>query len=90
MSISESVLKWLHIEHEPKWDFVVFRCTFDDDEAWTQCLECLQACTSATLKQGEHCENAIVMLNWVIREERELDGAGADMIRRLHSPDALP
>lgn len=66
---------------ELSWGFVIYRCTYDDDEKWARFMEFLNTRVQLDL-QDEGGGNLFERIDWAVQEDREsLDGAGPVAVR---------
>ena len=64
-----------------RWGFVIYRCTYDDDEKWARFMDFLNTRVRLNL-QDEDGENLFERIDWAVQEDREsLDGAGPVAVR---------
>lgn len=64
-----------------RWGFVIYRCTYDDNEKWARFIEFLNTRVRLNL-QDEGGENLFERIDWAVQEDREsLDGAGPVAVR---------
>ncbi|KAK2791559.1 hypothetical protein FQN52_004748 [Onygenales sp. PD_12] len=69
------------LQKHKTWGFVVYRCSYDDEEAWQQMLELIGGHVESYL-EGEGMEDLWLSHELVIREDRgRFDGASPAMIR---------
>lgn len=72
------------LERNPdlRWGFIIFRCTYDDDEKWDRFLEFLNTRVRLNL-QDEGGEELFNRIDWSVQEdEASLDGADSDTVRQ--------
>ncbi|OBR11258.1 hypothetical protein CH63R_03554 [Colletotrichum higginsianum IMI 349063] len=66
-----------------KWGFVVYRCTYDDDELWNRYLAQLKSFCSANLLEKRRAELLEQYLDWVVIDDRAtLDNASQPEVRK--------
>ncbi|KAK2059003.1 hypothetical protein LY76DRAFT_512970 [Colletotrichum caudatum] len=66
-----------------KWGFVIYRCTYDDDELWSRYLAQLKEFYHSHLAENRRAELLEQYLDWVVIEDRPtLDNASRPDIRR--------
>lgn len=79
------IRKSLASHNHDKWGFVIYRCTYDNDDHWATFLNILETNTRRSLDftgDGDLMDR----LDWVIQEDpATLDGADKDEVRRYHS-----
>ena len=72
------VLEW---NADLRWGFVIYRCTYDDDDEWARFMEFLDTRVRLNL-QDEDGEDLYERIDWAVQEDREsLDGARSDAVR---------
>jgi hypothetical protein len=65
-----------------KWGFVIYRCTYDDDDAWVRFMEIANRRGEDDLTDSDVPE-LLQTLDWKVHEDRELlDGASKDQVRK--------
>ncbi|KAJ3952891.1 hypothetical protein N0V92_010654 [Colletotrichum tropicale] len=65
------------------WGFVVYRCTYDDDDLWNRYLMQLKQFCHEELVKGRRAELLEKYLDWVVIEDRaNLDNASKSDVRR--------
>lgn len=64
-----------------KWGFVIYRCTYYDDEKWKAFMQILNGHAFHSLT-FEHAEDLMASLDWAVQEDPSLDGASKDEVRR--------
>jgi hypothetical protein len=69
---------------DQRWGFVIYRVAFDDDAAWLRCLETLRWCVHRNLARNNPrvFEHLAPYLRWTVVEDRALDGASREEVRR--------
>ncbi|KAK2803671.1 hypothetical protein FQN50_006887 [Emmonsiellopsis sp. PD_5] len=69
------------LQKHKTWGFVVYRCSYSDEEAWQQMLELIKGHV-VTYLEGEGMEDLWLSHELVIREDRErFDGASPAVVR---------
>jgi hypothetical protein len=69
--------------NQTKWGYVIYRCTYSDDEAWNSLIEFLKTDTREWLKENNALDLA-EKLDWkIVSDSQVLDGASTDQVRRL-------
>lgn len=64
-----------------KWGWVIYRCTYDDDDAWTRFKQSINQQSRETIARSDTPE-AGDSLEWTFVEDRgTLDGASRDQLR---------
>jgi len=64
-----------------KWGWVIYRCTYDDDEGWTRFKQFIIQQSRANITESDTPELAD-SLEWTFVEDRAtLDGASKDQLR---------
>lgn len=67
---------------ETRWGFMIFRCTYNNNEDWRKFMNLLNEAARSHL---EYCgtEELMETLDWNVQEDRvELDGASKDIVRQ--------
>ncbi|GKT90281.1 hypothetical protein Ct61P_08131 [Colletotrichum tofieldiae] len=66
-----------------KWGFVIYRCTYDDDELWNRYLAQLKSFCHDELVEERRAELLEQYLDWVVIEDRAtLDNASRFEVRK--------
>ena len=65
---------------DAKFGFVVYRCTYGDDESWQRFMQYLTAQTRARL-ETEDVSDLFDRLDWSVQEDQSLDGASMEEVR---------
>ncbi|KAF6827283.1 hypothetical protein CPLU01_09160 [Colletotrichum plurivorum] len=66
-----------------KWGFVIYRCTYDDDELWDRYLAQLKSLCHDNLVEDRRAELLEPYLDWVVIEDRAtLDNASRVEVRK--------
>lgn len=66
---------------QTKWGYVIYRCTYDDDEAWKKFIEFLKDYTHNELQEADALDLA-EKLDWKVEADPQaLDGASTDQVR---------
>lgn len=65
-----------------KWGFVVYRCTYGDDERWAQFMARLNTHRDAVLRAFYHKPELVESYDWNVHEDPSLEGATKDEVRR--------
>ncbi|KAL8670648.1 MAG: hypothetical protein Q9168_004827 [Polycauliona sp. 1 TL-2023] len=81
MSTSSTIIQWIKDMHEPNWGYIIYRCTYGDDQAWARCLARIRQHMERSLKEDEYGAQALQKLDLVIRENHLLQGATSRQIR---------
>lgn len=65
-----------------KWGFVIYRCTYDDDDQWKRFMDHLN--TRVRLQLGEEdAAELFERIDWDVQEDREaLDGVSSGEVRK--------
>ncbi|KFY80068.1 hypothetical protein V499_01043 [Pseudogymnoascus sp. VKM F-103] len=67
----------------PKFGFVIYRCTYSDDAAWTQLLSLIQREAQEAIKElGPGRDWLGAHLEWTIVEDPTLDDATQEQVKR--------
>ncbi|QIW98813.1 hypothetical protein AMS68_004331 [Peltaster fructicola] len=67
----------------PKWGFVVMRCTYGDDEAWTEVMRRLEVVIQQCFERDDEIDvQVLARHDWSVQEDPALDGASKDAVRR--------
>jgi len=72
------------LEEDPtaKWGFVVYRCTYGDDDEWARFMDYLNTRTRLNLENWGHAD-LFERIDWLVQEDREkFEGAGTSALRR--------
>ena len=64
-----------------KWGFVVYRCTYDDDEAWAQLMEHIETRTIDSIKSDGIETGMIDRLDLPVIEDPTLEAASKTEVR---------
>jgi len=64
----------LEMYPDAKFGFMVYRCTYDNEENWNRFMEFLNAQAKGTLVE-EEAEDLFDRLDWNLQEDQSLDGA---------------
>ena len=64
-----------------KWRFVIYRCTYDDDDAWNEFMHHLNARKDAVLKDVYDDEYLVQHLDWNVQQDSSLAHATKDQVR---------
>lgn len=76
------IREFLEDRNFEKWGYVIFRCTYADDVAWSNALAILNHNTQDRLEEDGETE-LLDRLDWVIIEDKEtLDGADIATVRQ--------
>ena len=70
------------LERNPalKWGFIVYRCTYGDDDAWAKFMEYLNTRVRLNLIEDD-CEDLWDRLDWCVQEDPALDNATSEDVR---------
>ena len=71
----------LRTSPDTRWGFVIYRCTYGNDERWKACMQILNGHTFKSL-DFEHADDLKASLDWSVQEDPSRDGAGKDDVRR--------
>ncbi|KAK3110182.1 hypothetical protein LTR53_015798 [Teratosphaeriaceae sp. CCFEE 6253] len=66
----------------PKWGFVLYRCTYGDDERWHRFLARLTTHRDAVLRDHYHLPALADSHDWAVQDDASLNGATRDEVRR--------
>lgn len=84
-AISESyghTIRAMKLSFFPKFGFVIYRCTYSDDAAWTDLLSLIQREAQETIKElGPGRDWLGTHLEWTIVEDPTLDGATQEQVK---------
>lgn len=84
LNSADRVQKDLFEDGHRLWGFVIYRCTYDDDAAWTTCLERLYA----SIWKSMHFYEGLELLEeerfnlTVFEDANQFDGASAQIVRQ--------
>ena len=72
------------LEDDPqrKWGFVIYRCTYGDDEAWQRFMAHLNTRTRLTLQNKYKEGDLFPQIDWTVQEDPSLDEASISEVRR--------
>lgn len=65
-----------------RWGFVIYRCTYDDDAAWSRFLDHLNKRKDYVLKDCYCTPELAARIDWNVQEDPALGGASKDEVRR--------
>ena len=65
-----------------KWGFVIYRCTYGDDAAWSRFMDRLNRHNEDVLRANEQASDFVASYNWTVQEDPALEGATKDEVRR--------
>lgn len=65
-----------------KWGFVVYRCTYGDDDAWARFMDQLNRCTTYDLVELYDKADLANRLDWNVQQDPALEGASKDEVCR--------
>jgi hypothetical protein len=65
-----------------KWGWVIYRCTYGDDNAWSRFIDRLNRHKDAVLRDDYQTPDLIGSYAWNVQEDPALDGATKDEVRR--------
>jgi hypothetical protein len=71
------------LEEDPaaKWGFVIYRCTYTDDEEWARFMDYLNTRTRLNL-ESEGDQDLFERIDWQVQDDREkFDDAGSGFLR---------
>ncbi|KAF2432499.1 hypothetical protein EJ08DRAFT_647955 [Tothia fuscella] len=82
------VRRLIQTHKTPVWGFVIYRCTYEDDKAWSKFMQIMKFRAHERLRLWEEAEfevpvtRLIETLDWNVREDRLLfDGATKSFVR---------
>lgn len=80
---SHEILDQLNSFSVPKWGFVVVRCTYCDDDAWSQFMERLDAALKDCFEDGDEIDAQVLARHdFTVQEDPTLEGASKEVIRQ--------
>ncbi|KAJ4989480.1 hypothetical protein SVAN01_05015 [Stagonosporopsis vannaccii] len=78
----EKVREVLQRNADLKWGFVIYRCTYDNDEDWARFMEHLNTRVRLNLEE-DNAGELFERIDWAVQEDRDsLDGAGPSRVRK--------
>ncbi|KAF4547536.1 Hypothetical protein D9617_40g012750 [Elsinoe fawcettii] len=66
---------------EGRWGFVVYRCTYGDDDGWARCLHFLNENTRSNL-EAQNAVELMRTLNWSIQSDPDFEGIDQERVRQ--------
>ncbi|KAI8939243.1 hypothetical protein NX059_005069 [Plenodomus lindquistii] len=82
MNDPEHVREVLQRNPSLKWGFVIYRCTYEDDEQWNRFMHHLNTRVRLNL-EDDGAEELFERIDWDVQENRKvLDGATPGEVRR--------
>lgn len=67
----------------PKWGFVIYRGTYEDDAVWKTCIELIKINVESALRDANQAEILVPDLEWTVIEDHDtLDEASKDTVRQ--------
>jgi hypothetical protein len=77
----DSIRKVLQRNPDLKWGFVIYRCTYDDDQKWARFMDYLNTRVRLNLEE-DSAGYLAKRIDWAVQEDREaLEGAGSSRVR---------
>lgn len=76
----EDVKEHLRTSPDKKWGFIVYRCTYGDDEAWERMMSRLKTQSQLNLKNHD-AEDLYHRIDWAVQENPLWDGAKAAFVK---------
>ena len=79
----DSIREVLQRNPDLKWGFVIYRCTYDDDEKWARFMDHVNTRVRLNLEEeDEGAGNLAERIDWDVQEDREaLADAGPSRVR---------
>jgi len=77
----ERIQQNLQQNPDAKFGFVIYRCTYSDDEKWNRFMEYLNARAKSSIQSWE-APILFQRLDWNIQEDPSLDGADMVEVRK--------
>lgn len=65
-----------------KWGFIIYRCTYGDDDAWTQFMSRLDQHRDRILRDHYRTPDLVDSYDWDVQHDPTLHGATKDEVRR--------
>ena len=80
---AEQIQDLLSFYRLQRWGFVIYRCTYGNDDAWASFMRHLNQRTKQhVLTDTYDSPNLAGSLDWNVQEDQSLDGASKDEVRR--------
>lgn len=81
MNDLEHVRDVLEGDEPLRWGFLIYRCSYDDDEKWQRFMDHLNTRVRLNLRE-EGAEDLFDRIDWAVQEdEQELEGAPSSTVR---------
>jgi hypothetical protein len=82
-SAHRNILDGLAKLNHDKWGFVIYRCTYQDDQAWDRFKQIVYNRTQQDMA-GSDAPEVASSLEWTLVEDPSLHGASKDQVRARH------
>lgn len=79
---AERITDLLNFYRLRRWGFVIYRCTYGDDVAWSRFLDHLNKRKDYVLEDCYCTPELAASIDWNVQEDPALDGASKDEVRR--------